>query len=173
MSPSPGLVNVALIGYGMGGSLFHAPFIAHEPRLNLSAVVTADAGRQAGVRARYPTTALYHDLATLLADRDDIDLVVVSTPNATHMALAETVLSGGRAVVVDKPVAPTAAETRRLAELAEAHDTVVVPFQNRRWDGDFRTVVELVRTGALGTLGTFESRFERWQPTISLAPERS
>jgi scyllo-inositol 2-dehydrogenase (NADP+) len=173
MNTPSGVVNVALIGYGMGGSLFHAPFIAHDPRLHLCAVVTADASRQARVRARYPTAALYRDVSTLLAERDDIGLVVVSTPNATHVTLAETILSHGLPVVVDKPVAPTSAETRRLAVLAEENDAWVVPFQNRRWDGDFRTVVELLRTGALGTLSTFESRFERWQPQISVMPERS
>ena len=98
---------------------------------------------------------------------DDVDLVVVSTPNATHAGLAEAVLSQGKPVVVDKPVTPSAAATRRLATIAEERDTWVVPFQNRRWDGDFRTVVDLLQRDALGVLHTFESRYERWQPQVS------
>jgi predicted dehydrogenase len=73
-------------------------------------------------------------------------------------------------VVVDKPVTPTSEQTRRLAALAVAAGTAVVPFQNRRWDGDFRTVIDLLGRDALGTLHTFESRYERWQPQASLSP---
>jgi predicted dehydrogenase len=83
------------------------------------------------------------------------------------------VLAIGRPVVVDKPVAPTADEVRQLAEMADSSRTVVVPFQNRRWDGDFRTVVALLSARAIGTLHAFESRFERWQPQLPSAPDRS
>jgi scyllo-inositol 2-dehydrogenase (NADP+) len=171
-SPHDG-VRVALIGYGMGGRLFHAPFIAAEPRLDLVAVVTTNAERRGDVRARYPGTGVLEDADELLDRLEDIDLVVVSTPNATHAALAEAVLSHGKPVVVDKPVTPTAEATRQLARLAERRDTWVVPFQNRRWDGDFRTVVDLVRQGRLGALHRFESRYERWQPQVSTDPGRA
>jgi len=161
MSPPSGVVNVALIGYGMGGSLFHAPFIAENPRLRLAAVITANAGRQAEVRARYPGAAVHGDIERLLTHLEDVELVVLSTPNSTHVAVAEAVLAHGRAVVVDKPVAPTLDETRHLDALARTCGTWAVPFQNRHWDGDFRTVVERLRTRVLGNLGKFESRYER------------
>jgi scyllo-inositol 2-dehydrogenase (NADP+) len=164
------MARVALVGYGLGGSLFHAPFIDAEPRLELLSVVTANPERQAEVGARYPGARIEPHVEDLLTRLDDVDLVVVSTPNASHAAVAEAVLSHGRPVVVDKPVTPTSEQTRRLAALAEAAGTAVVPFQNRRWDGDFRTVVGLLGQGALGTLHTFESRYERWQPQASLSP---
>jgi scyllo-inositol 2-dehydrogenase (NADP+) len=166
-------VRIALIGYGMGGSLFHAPFIAAEPRLDLTAVVTTNAGRQQAVVSRYPGTAILGRPEDLLDRLGDIDLVVISTPNATHASLAEAVLSQGKPVVVDKPVTPTAAATRRLATLAESQGTWVVPFQNRRWDGDFRTVVDLVDRQGLGVLHAFESRYERWQPQVPTDPGRA
>jgi scyllo-inositol 2-dehydrogenase (NADP+) len=173
MSSPSEIVNVALIGYGMGGSLFHAPFIAQNPRLRLSAVITANAARQAEVRARYPGTAVHRHTERLLSHLEDVELVVVSTPNSSHVALAEAVLAHARAVVVDKPVAPTPDETRRLDTLARTHGTWAVPFHNRRWDGDFRTVAELLRRGDVGHLGTFESRYERWQPQVSVGPDRA
>jgi scyllo-inositol 2-dehydrogenase (NADP+) len=166
-------LRVALVGYGMGGSLFHAPFIAAEPRLDLAVVVTADPARRAGVLARYPDSDLAGDVEDLLLRLDDIDLVVVSTPNATHQPIAEAVLWRRRPVVVDKPVTASAAGTRHLAELAASVGTTIIPFQNRRWDGDFRTVVALLDRGELGPLHTFESRFERWQPQVSQAPGRA
>jgi scyllo-inositol 2-dehydrogenase (NADP+) len=166
-------LRVALVGYGMGGSLFHAPFIAADPRLDLAVVVTANPGRRTAVLARYPDTSLVGTVQDLLARLDDIDLVVVSTPNSTHMAIAEAVLLRRRPMVVDKPVTATADGTRQLAALAESVGTTIIPFQNRRWDGDFRTVLALLRSGDLGTLDTFESRFERWQPQVSLARDRA
>jgi len=164
---------VALVGYGFGGSVFHAPFIAAEPRLDLACVVTASPERQQQAVDRYPGVAVLASLEELLGQIDDIDLVVVSTPNATHVSIAAAVFGHSRPVVVDKPVAPTADEARHLAELAVAAATVVVPFHNRRWDGDFRTVRALLEAGELGTLHAFESRFERWQPQVPSDPDRA
>ena len=173
MGPRTERVRVAVIGYGMGGALFHAPFIAADPRLDLTAVVTANAERRRAVLSRYPVTDVLGRPEDLLNRLDDIDLVVISTPNATHAGLAEAVLSQGKPVVVDKPVTPTAEATRRLATLAQERGTWVVPFQNRRWDGDFRTVEDLLRRHELGVLHAFESRYERWQPEVPADPGRA
>jgi predicted dehydrogenase len=165
--------RVALVGFGLGGSVFHAPFIAAERRLDLVAVVTSDPARQADVVARYPGASVLTSFDGLLARIAEIDVVVISTPNAGHTALAEAVLNAGRHVVVDKPVAPSAAEVRGLAELAERVGRQVIPFQNRRWDGDFRTVTALIAAGDLGTLHRLESRYERWQPYLPSGPGRA
>ena len=166
-------LRVALVGYGMGGSLFHAPFIAADPRLDLAVVVTANPDRRTAVLGRYPGSIVISSVEDLIDRLDDIDLVVISTPNSTHMAIAEAVISHGRPVVVDKPVTPTAEGTRRLAALADSVGTTIIPFQNRRWDGDYRTVVSLLRNGDLGTLHAFESRYERWQPKVLQARDRA
>jgi predicted dehydrogenase len=166
-------VRAALVGYGLGGSAFHAPFIEAEPRIDLSIVVTSDPERQSVVRARYPHARVVESFAALLEAIHEVDLVVISTPNGTHVPLAEAALRHGRHVVVDKPVAPTAAEVRHLAALAVEAGRVLVPFQNRRWDGDYRTVTGLVRSGELGELHRFESRYERWAPEVSTAAARS
>ncbi len=164
LSPPRDTVRVALVGYGMGGSVFHAPFIDAEPRLELVSVVTGNPERRAEVMARYAGVRVEREVEALLGRLDDIDLVVVTTPNASHAAVAAAVLARGRPVVVDKPVTPASGETRRLRDLAGSTGTAVVPFQNRRWDGDFRTVADLLSRDTLGTLHTFESRYERWQP---------
>jgi predicted dehydrogenase len=165
--------RVGLVGYGFGGSVFHAPFIAAEQRLDLACVVTANPERQRQAAARYPGVTVFASFEDLLEKIDDVDLVVVSTPNASHVSFAEAALRHSRPVVVDKPVAPTADEVRHLAKLAVAGATAVVPFHNRRWDGDFRTVTSLLDAGELGTLHTFESRFERWQPQVPIDPDRA
>lgn len=159
MRPSVDTFRVALIGYGTGGAVFHAPLISAAAELELAAVVTSSPERQAGVRSRYPRAEVLSDPDQAWAG--DYDLVVVSAPNREHVPLARAALDAGIPVVVDKPVAPTAAEARSLAG-----GPLVVPFHNRRWDGDFRTVARLAHDGALGRVLRFESRFTRWRPQI-------
>ncbi|HEY0779497.1 MAG TPA: Gfo/Idh/MocA family oxidoreductase [Gemmatirosa sp.] len=161
------ILRVGVVGFGLGGSVFHAPLVAATPGLELTAVVTRDPGRRAAAEAAYPGVRV---VATPEALWDGgglapVDLVVVTTPNATHLPLAEAAIAAGRHVVVDKPVAPTAAGARRLGDLARAAGVVLVPFHNRRWDGDFLTVQTLATDGALGEVHRFESRFDRWRPT--------
>jgi len=152
-------LRVALIGYGTGGAVFHAPLISAAAELELAAVVTANPDRQTDVRGRYPWASVLDDPAQVWSG--SYDLVVITTPNAQHMPLARAALDAGIPVVVDKPVAPTAEEARSLAG-----GPLVVPFHNRRWDGDFRTVTRLAGDGALGKVLRFESRFTRWRPQI-------
>src|SRR5262249_31634614 len=71
-------------------------------------------------------------------------------------------LRAGVPVVVDKPFAATAREGRAMEREARDRGLAIIPFQNRRWDGDFLTVRRLVGEGALGSVTRFESRFERW-----------
>ncbi len=157
-------VRVALVGYGLGGRAFHAPLIATTPGMTLSGVVTSDPARAAAVRRRYPGCRVLARPEDVFADPSVWDLVVVSTPNATHVPLATAAAEAGLPCVVDKPVAPDATTARALERVASARGVLVVPFLNRRWDGDFLTVVELIRAGRLGSVHRFESRFERWRP---------
>jgi len=157
-------VRVGLVGYGLAGAVFHAPLVAATPGLELAAVVTRDPARRAKAAADFPGARLLDAPDALFAPGADVDLVVVASPNATHAPLARAAIAAGRHVVVDKPVARTAAEVTALAAAARAAGVVLAPFHNRRWDGDFRTVRRLVADGALGTVLRFESRFDRWRP---------
>lgn len=100
----------------------------------------------------------------LWARAGELDLVVLASPNRTHVPLATAALQAGLPVVVDKPLAATAAEARELAALAEQRDLLLSVFQNRRWDSDFRTLRALLERRELGEVHRFESRFERWRP---------
>ena len=155
--------EVGLIGYGLGGSTFHAPFIAATPGLHLSAVMTTDPARRHGVEERYPDARVVATIDELLALTPRLDLISISSPNASHYPLAKAALEAGRHVVVDKPFAVTSAQARELGAIAKTNGVHAMPFQNRRWDGDFLTVRKLMADERLGTIFRFESRFDRWR----------
>lgn len=157
-------LRVGLIGYGTAGSFFHAPLIAATEDLSLDTVVTANPDRQRQVRDGHPGARTAASPDELFARADELDLIVVASPNRTHVPLARRALEAGLPVVVDKPLAATAAEAEELAALADERGLLLSPFQNRRWDGDFRTVRKLTEDGTLGRVLRFESRFERWRP---------
>ncbi|MEU3220446.1 Gfo/Idh/MocA family oxidoreductase [Streptomyces sp. NPDC006971] len=162
----PPALRVGLIGYGLAGSVFHAPLIAAAEGLVLDTVVTSNEERRARARTEFPAARLAASPEELWQRADELDLVVIASPNRTHVPLATTAIEAGLPVVVDKPIAGTAAEARRLAVLARERGLLLSVFQNRRWDNDFRTLARLLADGELGTVQRFESRFERWRPQL-------
>ncbi|MEU5443294.1 Gfo/Idh/MocA family protein [Streptomyces griseofuscus] len=157
-------LRVGLVGYGLAGSVFHAPLITATEGLVLDTVVTSNPERQQQARDAFPDVTLAATPEELFARADELDLLVIASPNKTHVPLATAALEAGLPVVVDKPVAGTAAEARALAALAEDRGLLLSVFQNRRWDNDFLTLRALLEDGALGDVRRFESRFERWRP---------
>jgi predicted dehydrogenase len=155
-------LKTGLMGYGFAGATFHSPVIDNCGRASVAAIAT---GQPDKARADYPQAAIVPDLDALLA-LADIECVVIATPNDTHFDLAKRVLEASKHVVVDKPVTLTAAEARTLADLARQKNLVFAPFHNRRWDGDFLTVRDLVASGELGRITHFESHFDRFRPYV-------
>ncbi|MET8250566.1 Gfo/Idh/MocA family oxidoreductase [Micromonospora sp. NPDC005197] len=159
-------LRVGLLGYGLAGRVFHAPLIAATPGLRLDAIVTRDPQRREQAHQHFPDARLVDDADELWRTPEALDLVVVATPNRQHVPMARAALAAGLPVVVDKPLAPTAADARALVEEADRLRVPLTVFQNRRWDGDFLTVRGLVERGELGRVLRFESRFERFRPAI-------
>lgn len=155
-------IRVAIVGYGLGGATFHAPFVATTPGAELAAIVARKADTVAHARQDHPGAEIVKTVAELAPL--DIDVAVVTTPNATHVDIAGEVIELGIAAVVDKPLAPTAAAADDLIALAEDRGVPLTCYQNRRWDGDYLTVLSLL--DELGPVHRFESRFERWRPHV-------
>jgi predicted dehydrogenase len=156
-----------LVGYGLAGSAFHAPLITTIEDFSLDIIVTANPERQQRAQARYPGARIVASADELWRSADELDLVVVASPNRTHVPLATTALRTGLPVVVDKPLCATAAEALALANLADEVGRMLSVYQNRRWDSDFLTLRGLIEAGELGDLWRYESRFERWRSTPS------
>jgi predicted dehydrogenase len=151
------VIRVGIAGYGLAGEVFHAPLVTAVDGLEVAGIVTSDAERAARARAAFPDAAVVGVVDALW---DGIDLLVVAAPNRAHVDLALAAIERDIAVVVDKPLAPTADGAERLLE-AGGQLTV---FQNRRWDGDFLTLRRVLPE--LGTVVRMESRFERFRPEI-------
>lgn len=164
MAPAP--LRVGLVGYGLAGSVFHAPLISTTDGLVLDTVVTGNPERQAQARAEHPDVRIAGHPDELWKRAGELDLIVLASPNKTHVPFATAALEASLAVVVDKPVAGTAAEAHALADLADERGLLLSVFQNRRWDNDFLTLRGLLERGELGEVWRFESRFERWRPSL-------
>ena len=155
------MIEVGLIGFGLGGRCFHAPVIRAVPGLHLAAILqrTGDSAAQL-----YPGTRVVDSLDDLLAI-DSIRLIAISTPNETHFALAKRCLEAGRDVVVDKPFTTSVTETLELLKLAKKLGRVLTVYHNRRFDADFQALRQTVAAGDLGRIIRFESTYDRFRPT--------
>ena len=156
------MIDVGLIGFGLGGKSFHAPVIAAVEGLRLAAVLQR---RESTAAEIYPDVKIVRSIEEMLA-LPSIQLVAISTPNELHYPYARLCLEAGRDVVVDKPFATTFAEARELAELAQQCGRLLTVYQERRLDGDFATLKKLIADGELGRLVQFEEMFDRCRPKV-------
>jgi len=156
------MIDAAVVGFGLGGRAFHAPIIHGVPGLRLAAIVQRRGNEAQEI---YPDAKIVRDLDELLALKS-ISLIAIATPNETHFPFAKKCLEAGRHVVVDKPFTTTLAEARELVEIARRNSRVLTVYQERRCDGDFHTVQDLLTKGALGKVVRFESAFDRCRPQV-------
>lgn len=143
----------------MAAQVFHAPLIHASTDLRLTHIVQRH-GDQAG--RSYPQVKVLRSVDALLAD-DSVQLVVVATPNTSHFDIARRALEAGKHVVVDKPFTITSNDADVLIEVARSGNRVLSVFHNRRWDGDFLTVKQILSQKLLGRLVEYESRFDRFR----------
>ena len=156
-------LRVALVGYGLAGRVFHGPLLT-AAGLNVTSVVTRNPERIAQVAEDLPLARVLATAADVWARAEDHDLVVIASDNASHATMARSAIEHGLPVVVDKPLAVTAADAVDLVRRAEAAGLLLTVFQNRRWDADQLTLRRLIDDGVLGDVLRHESRFERWRP---------
>jgi predicted dehydrogenase len=156
------MIRVGLIGYGYAGRTFHAPLIRATPGLELAAISSSRPGR---VGADLPGMLVVPSPGGICA-LPAVDLVVIATPNDTHLPLTMMALDAGKHVVVEKPFAPAIEDARALVSHARRARRVLAVFQNRRWDGDFLAATDLLARCALGDVSHFESHFDRYRPLV-------
>ncbi|MDJ0335403.1 Gfo/Idh/MocA family oxidoreductase [Salinibacterium sp. G-O1] len=155
-------IRTGIIGFGLSGRVFHAPFIATNPAFSLDLISTGSPERAAEAAAQHPGAEIVGSPEELLARAADLDLVILASPAHVHLAQGLAAFEAGLHVVIDKPFVPTVTDAKQLIEASEDAGKLLAVFQNRRWDGDFLTIKKLLAEGALGDIHRFESTFERW-----------
>jgi scyllo-inositol 2-dehydrogenase (NADP+) len=151
--------RVGLIGFGFAGRVFQSNAIEAVEGLELAAIVQRSGSEAA---AAFPHAKIVPSVDALLEDAS-IQLVVVATPNASHLPIARQCLLADRHVVIDKPFALSSEEAAELIQLARERQRLLSVYQNRRWDGDFLTVRKLLDGDQLGRLVQFESHYDRYR----------
>lgn len=155
-------IHTGLIGFGLSGRVFHAPFIHTNPGFELAAVVERHHRHAAEI---YPGTPILPNHHALLENKA-IELIVITTPNTLHFPMAKEALEAGKHIVIEKPFTPSAAEADELISLSEKTGKKIFVYQNRRWDADFQTIQDMIRKGVMGDLSYYEAHFDRFSPEI-------
>lgn len=157
------LIRTGIIGYGLSGRVFHAPFIDVGEGYELTKISTANLDRINQVKERYPQTTIVPDGNGIIND-PDIDLVLVTSPNTDHFRWAREALLAGKHVVVEKPFTVTVAEADELIEIAKKQQKILTVYHNRRFTSDTKTVKKILDSGLLGEVTDYETHFDRYRP---------
>lgn len=156
------VINVALIGFGMSGRVFHSPIIDAVEGYKIRKIFERKEENINIIKERYPQTIIVDSLENIFNDAA-VDLIVVASPNVVHYDLALKALKTGKHVVVEKPFTVTSAEALKLITTAEETNKLITVYQNRRWDSDFKTVRKVIQQGLLGEVVEYEAHFDRFR----------
>ncbi len=155
-------IKIGLAGFGMSAQVFHLPFCRADSRFEVVRVFERSGNKAQAVLPQAQTVRSFEELLS-----DDVDLVVITTPNQTHFDFAAQALRAGKNVVVEKPLCATAAQALELAELAERQGVLLTVYQNRRWDSAPLTAKKLLSDDLLGEIVDAEFRFERYAAALN------
>jgi Predicted dehydrogenases and related proteins len=157
------IIRTGIIGYGLSGRVFHAPFIDVVEGYELTKISTSKPENVKLIEERYPVTAVVPDGRGIIED-PEIDLVIVTSPNTEHFRWAREALIAGKHVVVEKPFTVNVAEADELIEIAQRQGKILTVYHNRRFTSDTKTVRKILESGILGEIVDYESHFDRYRP---------
>lgn len=156
-------IQTAISSFGMSGLVFHGPLLKVNNGFNVNSILE----RSNNVSTfMFPKAKIVRSYNEILHD-SKIELVIVNIPDPLHYEMAKKALMAGKHIVVEKPVTLKSEEAAELLELSNKNGLVFTVFQNRRWDGDFRTVQQILAEKKLGRLVEFESHFDRYRTFVA------
>ena len=151
------IIRVGIAGFGMSGQIFQAPFLHADKRFQIKKVYERTTEK---AKKEYPYVEIVRTYQELLTE--DIDLIIISTPNMLHAQMAKEAMHAGKNVIVEKPVATTSMEAEELCLLAKEKGVLFSVYQNRRLDGDFLTLKNLIDSNSLGEVLDYEVHYDRY-----------
>ena len=156
-------INTAICSFGMSGWVFHAPFVSTHPGFNFYAVWERSKNL---AQEKFPSVKTFRTLDEMLAD-EQVELVVVNTPNGTHYQYTKQALLAGKHVICEKPFTVSVAEADELILLAAKLNKKLSVFQNRRYDSDYKTIRQVLNGGLLGSIVEAAFHFDRFKEELS------
>lgn len=156
-------INTAICSFGMSGWVFHAPFISTHPGFHFYGVLERSKNL---AQEKYPDVKVFRTLEEMLAD-NNIELVVVNTPNITHYEITKLALLAGKHVICEKPFTVTVAQANELIQLAAKQNKQLSVYHNRRYDSDYRTIKQVLNQKLLGEIVEAEFHFDRFKKELS------
>ena len=154
------MISTLLVGFGFSATTFHLPFLNYLPQFSVDVVISS---KPDVVNAVLPHAEVYSSLEEALKIHD-VDLVIITTPNHLHGMQAKIALEHSCHVLVEKPFTLDSEEAEALVALATTQKKQLCVYHNRRFDGDFLTIKQLINDGRLGEIKRLESRFDRFRP---------
>ncbi len=153
--PGVGVIRIGVVGYGYWGPNLVRNF-AETPEATLAAVADLDARKLEIVKRRYPvikTTTRFQDLL----EDPGIDAVAIATPVNTHFELGMAVLKAGKHLWLEKPMAETSLQARKLIDEADKRKLVLLVDHTFIYTGAVRKMAEIIKAGDLGRVYYYDS----------------
>ena len=151
--------KVGVVGFGISAKVFHTPFLTTIPGYELVSVVERSKNES---QKLYPFVKVVRSIDELITD-PAIDLVVITTPNETHLPYTKKALEGKKHVVLEKPFANSSEEALELVHLAKASGKILSVYQNRRYVSDYLTIKEILQKKLLGDVHEFIAHYDRYR----------
>ena len=157
-------MKAGIIGYGLAGRFFHGPTLL-SAGFHVTAICARSLEKKAAAHQDFPNAVIVNSIDELVAE--DLDLIVVASPNEFHSEHALASIRAGINTVVDKPMGRDYYETLELYDAAEQSGVLLTVFFNRLWDSDSLTIKKIIEQGEIGNIFRLESRFERFRPELN------
>jgi predicted dehydrogenase len=149
------MINIGIIGYGYWGPNLVRNF-AETQGAAVAAVADLDAAKLAPVQRRYPAVKTTTDFQDLLKD-PSIDAIAVATPVSSHFELGIAALKAGKHLWLEKPIAETSLQARKLVDEAERRQRVLIVDHTFIYTGAVGKMGEIIKGGDLGRVYYYDS----------------
>lgn len=144
-------IRVGVLGTGAVAQVVHLPLLSQLPRVKTTAVCDADRSKASAIAERFGIRRVGRTDAEIV-EADDVDAVLICTPSHLHESQAIIALEAGKHVLVEKPLALTAAGAERVVNAAERSGAAVMAAMNNRFRQDAQALKPFVRGGELGDI---------------------
>lgn len=155
-------IKTGVLSYGMSGRVFHTPFLETSDYFEFYGVVERSVKSAID---KYPNILSFDTVDDMIED-EEIELIVVNTPNNTHFDYAKQALLAGKHVLIEKPFTPTKKEAEELFTIGKKMKRLVLPYHNRRFDSDYLSLKNIIETNKVGTPIELHLRYDRFRPEI-------